>query len=59
MPVGAPSAFRLAASRDRYLARIGPSTVYFVPLAPAIWVEVGAVADVPVATAEVVGELAV
>src|ERR1700683_3223464 len=59
LAVGAPSAFRVAASRDRYLARIGPSTVYCVPLAPAICVEVGAVADVPVAIAEVVGELVV
>src|SRR5271163_3898400 len=59
LPVGAPSAFRLAASRDRYLARIGPSTVYSVPLAPAICVEVGAAADVPVAIADEVAELAV
>src|ERR1700733_158774 len=57
LPVGAPSAFRVAASRDWYFARIGPSTVYSVPLAPAICVEVGA-AD-PVATAELVGELVV
>ena len=59
MPLGAPRALRLAGSSDRYLARIGPSTVYAVPLAPAICVEVGAAADVPVATAELVGELEV
>src|ERR1700741_2881949 len=59
LPVGAPRALRLAGSRDRYLARIGPSTVYSMPLAPAICVEVGAAADVPVATAELAGELEV
>src|SRR5271163_4951918 len=58
LPVGAPSAFRVAASRDWYLARIGPSTVYSVPLAPAICVEVGAVADGAVAIADVTDELA-
>jgi hypothetical protein len=62
LPVGAPSDPRVAASRDSYLARTGPSTVYFVPLAPAICVELGAVADGAIAIGDVtdeVGELAV
>src|ERR1700759_3914620 len=56
LPVGAPRALRFAGSRDRYLARIGPSTVVSVPLAPAICVEVGEAGVVPLATAELVGE---
>src|SRR5262249_46012792 len=40
--LGAPRSLRAFSSSDWYLARMGPSTVYAVPLAPVICVVVGA-----------------
>src|ERR1700758_1791565 len=40
--VGAPRSFRAFSSRELYLSRMGPWTVYAVPLAPVICVVLGA-----------------
>ena len=59
VPRRCPQCFPFGGVKGQVLGETGPSTVYCVPLAPAICVELGAVADGLIAIAEVVGELEV